>query len=762
MTPSADQAARNHALAIRQVGHAKRCYHDFDYFVQSFWYVVEPDKPLIWGWWLDAICKAVQRQQEGDPAYRWLLVMQPPGTAKSRIMSVLKPAWIWLRWPSRRMLYISTAQDVAARDSRYTRDVLKSSGWETNPDDPDMLRCGYRDVVATLHELGKKAPKDSPLYKYPLWDFAKDQDEKGNFANTRTGVRLCKPMGASITGERGDDVTIDDPVDFEEIRSAPPATIALNMASADTKARYVYTTRVNDRETSTRTMVMQRLDPDDPAGSALKDSLWKVLCVPMEYDPTHPHRMVEDPRTRSGEPLVGYTVEPRTRKQTRKPLQTDALKRQAVRDLGIVQYEAQYNQKPTRATGEFVTAADIAALERTADDPHDIARRADEVLITADFTFDDTANADRVALHAWAREGQTRFTLLARDTRRMNYPEMKRSLKALKQRFPQARRIHIEKAAAGPMIRADLESEIPGMVLVPTGAKSKWERAKVALQPLIKGRNIVLLTLDQAPWVAEVEASWLNMRPGGKDDDDVDAAAIMGAHWGLGGSTTTQAWLPASAALAQLPIRAPILDNVLSRPASSDRRYLVAAGPNPAFGTPTAWTVLDLTTLEEVATWAGTVDPLAQAKTLATLGRHYNNALLAVSSRSHAVVAALLRAGYPKVWQDAEDPQKHPGWYRTPADLERTTDTLARGLLEGRIHVRSPEGREHLLGWDGDPGSAPATTTARVWPYLIGADVMGRIGAYRAGKQANPIRDPETGAVRLSVYFGERARKAVI
>lgn len=755
LTAAEEEAARVSILRLR---HALLCYHDFAYFVQAFWHVIEPDAPLIWGWWLDKICGAVQRQQEGDPEYRWLLVMQPPGTAKSRVMSVMKPAWMWLRRPGRRMLYIATAEKVAERDSKYTRDVLRSSGWEVDEANPDRMQCGFREVVRFLHDYGKGVTKADPLFRYPLWDFEKDQDEKGNFANTRKGVRLCAPMGGDVTGLRGDDVTVDDPVSFKEIENLPPSSVATNMRNADTKARYVYTTRVNDRELSTRTMVMQRFDPDDPAGTALRDGNWKVICVPMEYDPDHPliAHMGDDPRTKAGEVLVGYSIHPETGERTIRALQTPITRAQAMRDLGVIQYEAQYNQKPRRSSGDFVSAQDVANLDRYDELAIDVANRADEVMLTADFTFDDTAGSDKVVIQAWAREGPARFTLLDRIGRQMNYPTMKREMRNMKERWPMARRIRIEKAAAGPMIIADLESEIPGMVAVPTGRKSKWERAKVALQPLIQGRNIVLPRSENAPWVEEVIASWVHMRPGGKDDDDVDAAALMGAQWGLGGNVDPM-WLPASKRLDL--VAGELYDDGEWGAPALDRKYLLCAGPNQAEGQPCAWSVFDLTDRREVAAWAGVADPREWAVQIADVGRRYNAATVAVDGHAPATVAALARMHYPRLWQDAPDPNAHPGWWRTLPDMERVTHTLARAVAEDKMTVCSREGRAQLVGWDGDTGSQPWLATARVWPYLIAADMMERMGAFRAVIVRPPMRDGD-GNVRIAYLAREKGRRA--
>ena len=735
-----------------------RCYEEFPYFVRAFWHVIEPSTPLIWGWWLDKICTAVQKQQEGDPEYRWLLVMQPPGTAKSRVMSVMKPAWMWLRDPSRRMLYIATAEKVAERDSKYTRDVLRSSGWEVDERNPDILRCGFREVVKTLHEYGKKAAKDDPLYRYPLWDFEKDQDEKGNFANTIKGVRLCAPMGGDVTGLRGDDATVDDPVSFKEIVGLAPQTIATNMRGADDRARYVYTTRVNDRELSTRTMVMQRFDPDDPAGTAIRDGHWKIICVPMEYDPDHPliEHMRDDPRTQKGDVLVGYSIDPVTGKQRARALQTPVTRAQAIANLGPLQYEAQYNQNPRRASGEFVNRQQVDALERYTERAADIANGADEVMLTADFTFDDTAGSDKTVIQAWARYGTARFYLLDRVGRQMNYPTMKRELVNMKARWPMARRIRVEKAAAGPMIIAELEATIPGLIGVPTGKGSKFQRASVALQPLILGRNLILPHASIAPWVGEVEASWINMRPNGSDDDDVDAATLMAAQWGMGGNIDPM-WLPASRRLDLADI--PLLDDGEWETVVLSHKYLISAGPNAAEGTPCAYVVIDLHARQEVAAWAGTVDPQEWGATLAKLGHKYNEATIVVNTHAPGTLSALQRLRYPRVWQDAQNTAKHPGWWRGAQGMEQATHALARVVGEGKWAIRSRDGRAQLVGWTGDGMAEPTAATCRVFPYLQAADVMDRIALPKEERQPGDWRTAD-GGIKMS-FLRDRPKVTV-
>jgi hypothetical protein len=64
-------------------------------FIRQAWHVVEPARALLPAWHVDAIADHLQAISEGR--IRNLLVNVPPGHAKSLIVSVLWPAWQWIR-----------------------------------------------------------------------------------------------------------------------------------------------------------------------------------------------------------------------------------------------------------------------------------------------------------------------------------------------------------------------------------------------------------------------------------------------------------------------------------------------------------------------------------------------------------------------------------------------------------------------------------------------------------------------------------------
>ena len=70
------------------------------------------------------ICRAVQRTLERP--YGRLLVMAPPGSAKSSYVSVAAPAWIMGAKPGTRVIGVGHKLDLATKASRRAREVARS------------------------------------------------------------------------------------------------------------------------------------------------------------------------------------------------------------------------------------------------------------------------------------------------------------------------------------------------------------------------------------------------------------------------------------------------------------------------------------------------------------------------------------------------------------------------------------------------------------------------------------------------------------
>lgn len=245
-------------------------------FSRFMWPVIEPGAELVWNWHLDAICSELTAVTDGKVTELGIAV--PPGTAKSIEVSVFWPAWEWLRFPHLRNLHISNSDRLCVRDSRRMRDVVTSRR--------------YAICMAIAAERGIVRP----------WSLSDDQAEKVHFANTHGGFRLAIPTMARVTGDRGDKLVLDDPVDAQEAVIGTPDQVMRRMEEVQHRYDHVWASRLNNPSTDPRVVIMQCLAPGDLIHVLQRRGV-RVVVLPMEYEPDHPYRYEHDPRTEPGELL---------------------------------------------------------------------------------------------------------------------------------------------------------------------------------------------------------------------------------------------------------------------------------------------------------------------------------------------------------------------------------------------------------------------------------------------------------------------------
>lgn len=293
---------------------AERARRNFKTFVQEAWPVVEPRRPFVPGWHLDAIAEHLQAVAQGDITR--LLVNMPPRHGKSSLISVLWSDWLLLNNPSIRLLCGSYAMNLATRDNVNARRVIKSA-W-------------FQEWYGHLFTL------------------TKDQDAKIKFETDQLGYRMATSVGSSTTGEGGDILILDDAHNIDEKESNAKREAAIDWFDN------TWSTRLNDRQTGTMVVVGHRIHEDDVSGHILdtNDGEWTHLNLPAEYDPATPCRTYfstgeqfwEDPRAEEGELLW---EEKFPRKEIEK----------AKRRHGVLGYSALYGQRPVPPGGYIFNRA---------------------------------------------------------------------------------------------------------------------------------------------------------------------------------------------------------------------------------------------------------------------------------------------------------------------------------------------------------------------------------------------------------------------
>src|SRR5688572_4189997 len=66
-------------------------------FACAAWPIIEPGTRFVSSWHVQAICEHLEACTKGQ--IRRLIVNVPPRTSKSRLVSVLWPAWVWTTRP---------------------------------------------------------------------------------------------------------------------------------------------------------------------------------------------------------------------------------------------------------------------------------------------------------------------------------------------------------------------------------------------------------------------------------------------------------------------------------------------------------------------------------------------------------------------------------------------------------------------------------------------------------------------------------------
>lgn len=96
------------------------------HFVRYFWHVLEPERKLVEGWPLEALCVHLEAISRGE--FNRFLGNVPPGFMKSLLVNVFWPAWEWgaLKRTHLRYLSFSYAAHLTERDNRKFLTILQS------------------------------------------------------------------------------------------------------------------------------------------------------------------------------------------------------------------------------------------------------------------------------------------------------------------------------------------------------------------------------------------------------------------------------------------------------------------------------------------------------------------------------------------------------------------------------------------------------------------------------------------------------------
>lgn len=436
-------------------------------FLKQAWNasVIDGDKEFIEGWHIRVICEHLEAIANRE--IKNLIINMPPRCAKSSIVSVAFPAWVWLRAPHEQFMYCSYAISLALRDSVRCRRLMLSSWYQK--------RWGNR------------------------FKLVGDQNTKGRFDNMQGGYRMTTSTGGSITGEGGNMLIADDPNNTKDGDNSD-----IKRERTIEWWNHVWSTRLNDKKNDCRVVVQQRYHLRDVTGYITShDDLkeWTKLILPMEYEsenktstiilPSTDNKLWTDPRTTDGELLWPERFDESAVKSLKNDLGSEAAiagqlqQRPASREGNIIKkswFQWWKDSQPPQI--EFVVQSwDTAFSEKKTS--------AYSACTTWGVFYDQNYIEHVILLSMW--RGRVEYVELREMAKRL-YFDYRDTGKVREPRF-KGRPIDlflIEARASGDPLIKDLQlGGIKAIPVDPTGRGNKIQRLNF-ITPLLEGQRVWL------------------------------------------------------------------------------------------------------------------------------------------------------------------------------------------------------------------------------------------------------------------------------
>ena len=432
-------------------------------FLHKAFNTVFPGSPYLPNWHIQAIVHQLLEVERGG--CRRLLINQPPRSLKSLSVSVAYVAWLLRHDPGRRIIVVSYSNDLAAELHRQFRMVIDSS-W-------------YRHLFPGMRPA---------------------RDTGTEFVTTAGGSRYATSVGGTLTGRGADLIVIDDPLKAEEALSAPARKRVIDWYSG------TLVSRLNDKETGSIVVVMQRLHEDDLAGHLLEAGGWEHLDLPAiaTQDATFPLGRGRPYQRRTGEVLHAARES---------KLVLDRIKA----EIGSLQFSAQYQQRPVPVEGNIIKGGWFPRYDR----PPALAS-SDYIVQSWDTAMMTGDSNDYSVCTTWQISKQDYYLLHVWRGRQQN-PDLRRTMAALAARF-NASTILMENAGCGMAMLQELQRAPPDRMPRPIGIKPEGSKADRMVAQSFKIEAGQVHLPREAEWLDTYLLELLAF-PQGKHDDQVDSTS---------------------------------------------------------------------------------------------------------------------------------------------------------------------------------------------------------------------------------------------
>jgi predicted phage terminase large subunit-like protein len=434
-------------------------------FTERAFEELNPEAKFIPNPHLEVVAAELEACLRGE--HRRLIINLPPRSLKSITASVAFPAFLLGHVPSAQIICASYGQDLADKHARDCRTLMLSSFYHS---------C------------------------FPGTRLSANKLSVNEFHTTRHGCRLSTSVGGVLTGRGADFIIIDDPLKPDQAMSES------GRKEVNSWFDNSLLSRLNDKNKGIIILVMQRLHMDDLVGHVQQQSSWRVLSFPAiaTEDEIFPYKTILGARRYSRR--VGNLLQPE-----REPLETLERIR---RESGEYNFSAQYQQQPIPVEGAIVKRSWLRYYG-----PEERPREFSRIIQSWDTANKAGELNDYSVCTTWG-VWDKKFHLLHVYRGRLDFPELKRKVKELAERFDPTL-ILVEDKASGTQLIQELKRDAVFNVR-PHSPRPGNDKVMRLYDQTAAFENERVWFPKEAPWLAEYLKELMAF-PGGKHDDQVDS-----------------------------------------------------------------------------------------------------------------------------------------------------------------------------------------------------------------------------------------------
>ena len=438
---------------------------DFASFIRYTFSVLRPGVEFRPNWHIDAMAYKLSQIASGE--VKKLIITVPPRNLKSICASVALPAWFLGHHPSERVVAVSYSSELAKTHASDFRRVVT-----------DRL---YQAI-------------------FPGMRIQRETDKE--IATTARGRRYATSIEGTLTGLGGNLIVIDDPIKLGDASSE-----VVRKRSIDWY-RNTLVTRPDDKKAARIVVVMQRVHQEDLVGYLQEQGGFDILNLPAIAQTSSSFRIssrgshfrlageILHPEHESAEILLGIK-----------------------RDMGSMQFSAQYQQTPVPAGGTFIKRKWLKTYPPSAIS----LQPRDRMVISWDIALSEAQTGDSSAGVVLLCRGDTFYVL---DVCKGQFPfgQLIEKILEMVRRYPYSSLVIEESPISIGLIQALKQNHINVVTITPT----KDKRSRVISQTdRFEGGSVLLP--ERAEWLDGFIGELLSF-PGGRHDDQVDAL-VQGMAW---------------------------------------------------------------------------------------------------------------------------------------------------------------------------------------------------------------------------------------